>query len=265
MAETKQRGGGDPGAIKVERRGQIFLIGLDRPKKLNGLSPKMLRELAEAFTAYEADEAARCAVLYGEGGNMTAGLDLALIDVEVELIPAGEVDPFYRRDPVRTKPVVCAVEGICFTAGIELMLAADVVIAGKSTRFSQLEVKRGLVATGGATIRMVQSAGWGNAMAVLLTGDEFDAETALRFGFVQEVVADGTALDRAVEIAETIAAQAPLAVKATIEAARQALFEGPAAAVEGDKARWATLSKTEDVAEGMASFKERRPPVYKGR
>jgi len=265
MSETKQRGGGDPGGIAVERRGPVFVICLDRPRKLNGLSPKMLRELAEAYGAYEADDEARCAVLHGAGGNMTAGLDLSLIDIEAELIPAGEVDPFHRRDPVRTKPVVCAVEGICYTAGIELMLAADVVVAGRSTRFSQLEVKRGLVATGGATIRMVQSAGWGNAMAVLLTGDEFDAETALRFGFVQEVVADGAALARATEIAGTIAAQAPLAVRATLEAARQALFEGPAAAVEGDKARWAMLSKTEDVAEGVASFKERRPPVYRGR
>jgi len=265
MSETRQRGGGDPGGIKVERRGQIFLIGLDRPKKLNGLSPKMLRELAEAFTAYEADDQVRCAVLYGEGGNMTAGLDLSLIDIEAEFFPAGTVDPFYRHDPVRTKPVVCAVEGICYTAGIELMLAADIVVAGKSTRFSQLEVKRGLLPTGGATIRMVQSAGWGNAMSLLLTGDEFDTETALRFGFIQEVVADGAALGRAIEIAETIAAQAPLAVNATIEAARQALFEGPAAAVETDKARWAKLSKSEDVAEGIASFRERRSPVYKGR
>ena len=265
MTDTKQRGGGDPGGIKVERRGPVFLIGLDRPQKLNGLSPKMLRELAEAYSAYEADADARCAVLYGEGGNMTAGLDLALIDIDAEMIPCGEIDPFGRRDPVRTKPVVCAVEGICFTAGIELMLAADIVVAGRNTRFSQLEVKRGLVATGGATIRMVQSAGWGNAMSVLLTGDEFDAATALRFGFVQEMVAPGDALARAIEIAEIIAGQAPLAIKATLEAARQALFEGPAAAVESDKARWAALAKTEDVAEGVASFKERRPPVYQGR
>jgi len=265
MVETKQRGGGDPGGIKVERRGPVFLIGLDRPQKLNGLSPKMLRELAEAFTAFEADGDARCAVLYGEGGNTTAGLDLSMVDIGEEFFPAGTVDPFNRRDPVRGKPVVCAVEGICYTAGIELMLAADIVVAASDTRFSQLEVKRGLLATGGATIRMVQSAGWGNAMAVLLTGDEFDAATALRFGFVQEVVANGKALSRAIEIAETIAAQAPLAVKATLEAARQALLEGPAAAIEGDKARWAALAKSDDVAEGVASFKERRPPVFRGR
>ena len=96
-------------------------------------------------------------------------------------------------------------------------------------------------------------------------GDEFDAETALRYGFVQEVVDDGAALARATEIAETIAAQAPLAVKATLEAARQALVEGPAATYAADRARWAALVKSEDVAEGIASFKERRPPVFQGR
>ena len=265
MAQSKQRGGGDPGGIKIEKRGAVTLIGLDRAKKLNGLSPKMFNELAAAYSAYEADDDARCAVLYGEGDNMTAGLDLSLIDIETTLIPAGEIDPFGRRAPVRTKPVVCAVQGICFTAGIELMLAADIAVAASNTRFSQLEVKRGLVATGGATIRMVQAAGWGNAMAVLLTGDEFDAETALRYGFIQEIVPPGRQLERAVEIAETVAAQAPLAVRATLEAARMSLFEGPQATVDSDRARQSALAQSADFAEGVASFKERRDPVYRGR
>ena len=87
-------------------------------------------------------------------------------------------------------------QGITFTIGIELMLAADVVVAASDCRFSQLEVKRGIMATGGATIRMVERAGWGNAMRYLLTGDEFDVATALRLGFVQEVTAPGDQLNR---------------------------------------------------------------------
>ena len=107
--------------------------------------------------------------------------------------PVGSVDPLSLRPPIRTKPLVCAVQGICFTLGIELMLAADIVVAADDCRFAQIEVKRGIMPAGGATIRMVERAGWGNAQRYLLTGDEFGAAEALRLGFVQEVVPAGQA------------------------------------------------------------------------
>ena len=96
--------------------------------------------------------------------------------------PLGSIDPLSLRPPIRTKPLVCAVQGICFTLGIELMLAADIVIAADDCRFAQIEVKRGIMPTGGATVRMVERAGWGNAQRYLLTGDEFGAAEALRLG-----------------------------------------------------------------------------------
>ena len=166
----------------------------------------------------------RCGVLYAEGDHFTAGLDMpTIVPLRREgkpLLPTSEVDPFNLRPPLRTKPVVAAMKGICFTVAIELMLASDIVIAADNCRFSQLEVKRGIMAGCGATFRMVERAGWGNAMKYLLTGDEFDAREALRMNFVQEVVPVGQELPRALELAERICRQAPLAVQATMENAR---------------------------------------------
>lgn len=133
-------------------------------------------------------------------------------------IPQGLVEPHdyglvgYRR---RAKPMVVAVKGICFTVGIELMLGADIVVAADDCRFSQLEVQRCIMPTGGATLRMAERAGVGNAMLHLLTADEFDSAEAYRLNFVQKVVPAGQELAEALRIAERIAAQAPQAVVAT--------------------------------------------------
>lgn len=259
------------GEILTRREGAIFLIGLNRPAKLNGFTPKMLQELAAAYTAFERDAEARVAVLYAEGPHFTAGLDLPKV---APLMGGGkrhllrapdQIDPCNNLPPFRTKPVVAAVQGITFTIGIELMLAADVVIAASDCRFSQLEVKRGIMATGGATIRMVERAGWGNAMRYLLTGDEFDVATALRLGFVQEVTAPGDQLNEAMKMAARIAAQAPLAVSATLHNARLAVENGPAAAVAEFEVTQARLMASEDVKEGVASFVEKRAAAFKGR
>jgi enoyl-CoA hydratase/carnithine racemase len=253
----------------MEQRDGLFLIGIDRPAKLNGFTPHMLRSMAQAYTSYEHDADARCAVVYAEGEHFTAGLDLPKVAPHLGsdslMVEENEIDPFDLRAPFRSKPVIFAVHGICFTLGVEMMLAADIVIAASDTRFSQLEVKRGLMPTGGATIRMVERAGWGNAMRYLLTGDEFDAATALRFGFVQEVVDPGQQLARATEVAQQVAQQAPLAVSATINNARLALYEGPVAArAEFGKIQRGLLA-SEDFQEGLRSFKEKRPSRFSGR
>jgi enoyl-CoA hydratase len=257
------------GQIRTELQEDIFLIGIDRPTKLNGFTPVMMRGLAQAYTDFERTVEARCAVVYAEGKNFTAGLDLpkiaAYLGRDTLLVEDGEIDPFGSRAPFRSKPVVVAVQGICFTLGIELMLAADIVVAASDTRFSQLEVKRGLMPTGGATIRMVERAGWGNAMRYLLTGAEFDAPTALRLGFVQEIVEPGRQLERALELAREIAAMAPLAISATIENARVAVQAGPAAASALFGATQTRLLASEDFQEGLRSFKDKRVPRFGGR
>jgi enoyl-CoA hydratase/carnithine racemase len=256
------------GSVRTERQGRLLHIVIDRPRKLNGFTPKMLSELAQAYTQLESEADAWVAVLAAAGPHFTAGLDLPkvapLIRRGETLVPPGCIDPLDRYPPRRAKPVVAAVKGITYTIGIELMLAADIVVAADDCRFSQLEVRRGIMATGGATLRMVQRAGWGNAMLHLLTGDEFDAAIALRCNYVQEVVPAGRELARAVAIAQRIAEQAPLAVRATRGSARTGLEDGFAAAVAEFRAVNSTLSDTSDAAEGVHSFLGKRPPRFEG-
>jgi enoyl-CoA hydratase/carnithine racemase len=257
------------GRITTERQDHVFLIGIDRPKKLNGFSPRMLTEMAEAFTAFERDGNAWVGLLFAHGANFTAGLELdkvaPLMRERGSVYPAGSVDPLSLRPPVRTKPLVAAVQGICFTLGIELMLAADIVVAADDCRFAQIEVKRGIMPAGGATIRMVERAGWGNAQRYLLTGDEFGAAEALRFGFVAEVVPAGHQKERALAIARTIAEQAPLAVRASLASSRISVEQGPNAAIREFNAQQSRLMASEDAAEGMRSFVGRRAGKFTGR
>jgi enoyl-CoA hydratase/carnithine racemase len=167
----------------------------------------------------------------------------------------------YRR---RTKPMVVAVQGITYTLGIELMLAADIVVAADNCRFSQLEVKRGIMATGGATLRMAERAGMGNALLHLLTGAEFGSAEALRLNFVQRVVPAGQQLNEAIRIAEAIAVQAPLAVVATRQNVLKAVEQGPLVAMHEFISVQKTLSNSEDAKEGVQSFIEKRAARFTG-
>jgi enoyl-CoA hydratase len=255
--------------ITREVQDHLFLIGINRPAKRNAFSWEMINDLSSAYTEYERDENLRCAVLFAHGDHFTAGLDLQSV---APYVAQGQfrfsedvIDPWGVHGKALSKPLVCAVQGWCLTLGIELMLSADIVIASSDTRFAQIEVQRGIFPFGGATIRMVQAAGWGNAMRYLLSGDEFDAQEALRMGLVQEVVEPGDQLPSAIEIAERISAQAPLAVQATLASASTAVHEGFHAASAGLLPTIVDLMKTEDAQEGLMSFLERRKAQFKGR
>jgi enoyl-CoA hydratase len=256
------------GRVRVERRGAVMLIGIDRPAKLNGFTPEMIHQLSQAYQSFEDDAHARAAVLHAFGPHFSAGLQLDLFVERLHTSPlstVGLVDPFQLRPPFRTKPCIAAMQGICFTLSCELMLASDIVVAASDCRFAQLEVKRGIMANHGATIRMIERAGWGDAMRYLLTGDEFGAKEAYRMRLVQEVVEPGRQLERAVELAGWISAQAPLAVSATLANGRTLIREGyPAAAAELGPIQ-TRLLPTEDAAEGLRSFRERRTAAFKGR
>ena len=158
-----------------------------------------------------------------------------------------------------------AVQGIAFTLSIELALASDIVIAADDVRFRQLEIGRGIMPFGGATFRAPAQLGWGNAMRFLLTAEEFGAAEALRIGLAQEVVPAGKHVDRAREIAQLIARQAPLGVQGTLRNARLAATQGQRAATEHLAKTLPELLASEDAGEGFASFLGRREASFKGR
>ncbi|HKH52193.1 MAG TPA: crotonase/enoyl-CoA hydratase family protein, partial [Mycobacterium sp.] len=166
-------------SVIVDHRDHVLHIGLNRPAKRNAFNVEMLEQLGRAYEHLERDDSLRVGVLYAHGDNFTAGLDLA--EVGPRLVEGSLDWPDDARNPWRndgrpwTKPVVAAVHGWCMTLGIELLLAADVRIAGTDARFAQVEVQRGIYPFGGATTRLPREAGWGNAMRWLLTGDDFDA------------------------------------------------------------------------------------------
>ena len=260
------------GSIDTTVVGEVLQIAINRPAKRNGFTPKMFRELGEAYTRLDDEPALRVGVLCAEGAHFTAGLDLPTIAPLMQrgekAVPLGLVDPLnlgmdgYRR---RTKPMVVAVQGITYTLGIELMLAADIVVAADDCRFSQLEVARGIMATGGATLRMAERAGMGNALLHLLTGDVFDSAEALRLNFVQKVVPAGQERAEALRLAQLIAQQAPLAVVATRQNVLKGVEHGPLVAMQDFIAVQQRLSRSEDAAEGVRAFVEKRPARFGGR
>lgn len=257
--------------ITVERDGHVLLIGVNRPAKRNAFDLATIEQLGAAYERLADDDDVRVGVVFAHGDHFSAGLDLAEVGPAVaeggpaRLSGAGRYDPFGIWADQVPKPVVMAVNGIAFTLSIELALASDIVVAADDVRFRQLEIARGILPFGGATIRAPQRLGWGNAMRFLLTAEEFGADEAHRIGLVQEVVPAGKHVDRAVELAQLIAQQAPLGVAGTLANARVAVRQGEAAAVEHLRALVAEVLASEDAHEGVASFVERRRARFSGR
>jgi enoyl-CoA hydratase len=256
------------GEVRTSVSGRVLAIEVDRNAKRNAFTPKMFQALGEALTRLESDDALWVACVTFAGDHTTAGLDLPLFRESFAAGggsgDAGRVDPFGLKRRT-SKPVIMAVQGACYTIGIEMLLAADIVVAADSCRFCQLEPKRGLAVFGGAAFRYVERAGWGNAMYHLLRADVFDALRALRLGFVQEVVPHGEQKDRALEIAQEIAAIAPQALRWIKRAALAYVLEGEQASIDMIPEMMRATSGSEDAAEGLRSFLEKREPVFTGR
>ena len=251
----------------------ILVITVDRVEKKNAFTPKVMDELQDTLTLLDDDPELFVGVLTFAGDHTTAGLEMPLFFSDDARRSAAErkaaqtsepVDPFSLGRRL-TKPRITAVQGITFTIGIEIALGGDIIVAASDLRMCQLEPKRGLAPLGGATVRYVQRAGWGNAMYHLLLADEFGADEAYRIGLVQEVVEPGAQRQRAVELARAMLQCSPAALRHTIANARLALDEDELAAIAAIPAMERTVQATEDFQEGIASFVERRAATFTGR
>jgi enoyl-CoA hydratase len=245
----------------------VALLTLDRPKQLNALSFDLIAQLGELLAVLDDDPACRAIVITGSGERaFAAGAD-------IRQLAAQTPDSFARDDPfvvfdrigrMRT-PVIAAVRGFALGGGAELAMACDLVVAGDDAQFGQPELQIGTIPGAGGSQRLTRAAGKARSMELILTGRRFDAAEADRLGLVSLVVPAAETVERALELAGRIAAQPPLAVeaaKATIVAAQELpLTDGLAY----ERKRFGELFATQDQAEGMAAFLEKRPPSWTGR
>jgi enoyl-CoA hydratase len=249
----------------VEIDAPTAVVRLDRPEARNALDLRGARELDEALTAIEADPRVRAIVLAAEGPVFCAGADL-------KALAAGEPEAFIadrgwagltRRQ--RVKPIIAAVEGPALAGGLELVLACDLIVATPQASFGAPEVRWGLLAASGGAIRLPHRLPPNIANELLLTARPIDAERAFSLGLVNRLVERGQAVDCAAGLALEISANAPLGIEATLRVAALTLSEGEEAAWSLALELLERLRATEDCAEGLAAFAERRPPVWAGR
>jgi enoyl-CoA hydratase len=249
----------------------VMLIAIDGTRRRNALDLDAFRDLAAAWAELERSDGIRVAVVTGNGTDFCSGADLSSIGPGIaQAVRSGrsaadvwrDIHRGVLRNTVLTKPVISAVEGICFGAGMELVGATDIRIAGRSARFALPEVRHGVVASGGSLARLARQIPYAAAMQILLTGSEFGAVRMAELGFVNELVADGGAVDRGLAIATALAQNAPAAVRAT----KRAVTSGLAGDLAGAYAIEDQVSREvltgPEAQEGSRAFAERRPPSW---
>jgi enoyl-CoA hydratase len=264
----------DP-SVTTEQQGHVLIIGMNRTSHRNRVDPGMYMALARAYDTLEQDEELWVGVLHGYGPDFSCGLDAEsfysnafrphLESGQFKLDSDGLINPLGTTAPYLTKPLVVAVQGAVWSLANELLLAADVRIAASDAQFFQSEVTRATLPAAGGTVRFPREVGWGNAMRYMLSGDGWDAQEAYRMGLIQEVVAPGEQLKRAVELAHRIAENAPLSVRATLSLARRAYEEGEETAFAALMPELVRLMGKEDFQERLKATQEARKPNYRGR
>lgn len=252
--------------ISITADGHVRIVTLNRPEKLNSVTPGMAAQLVAAVETFNADDEARCIVLTGAGDKaFCAGSDIRTLDEYAT--------PWHFRnrqdycDALRKlqKPVIAAVNGYAFGGGLETAMTCDIRIASENASFAAPEIKLGWIGGGGMAVNLSHAIGPSNAALMILTGDPIDAPTALAWGLVSKVVPRDALLDTAVEIARSIAARAPVAAETAKVNLRAAFGMSIEDAIVYERDLQTICFATEDAAEGRAAFKEKRLPVFRRR
>jgi E-phenylitaconyl-CoA hydratase len=249
--------------VDVTHANGVGWVRLDRPEKRNAISLQMREELALAFQQLESDPAIRVVVLTGNGSAFCAGVDLTEAQVAPTEGGVLATKPVSHALDTFEKPVLAAVNGPAVGGGLELALAADLRIASSTARFGLPEAQLGSLPGSGGTQRLPQVAFPSVAAKMLFTGEPIDADEALRCGLVSDMTAPENLVPLAEEIANRIAANAPLSLRAAKVALRAAV-QGAETGRALERTLWGLLSDTDDRAEGRAAFRERRPPHFTG-
>ncbi len=262
--------------VPVEAEGPVLVVTINRPEKKNAANAEVLCRLYDAWVRLDTDDDLRVAILTGKGDTFCAGMDLAEIGRLREGVVDNEWLQRFKDEPDiilggwlktyrPTKPVILAAEGYARAGGTEILQGTDIRIAGETARFGISEARWSLYPMGGSAVRLVRQIPYTIACDMLLTGRHITAQQALDYGLIGYVVPDGTALDKALEIAEVINNNGPLAVQAILKTIRETEGMHELDAFKPDTANGIPVFLSEDAKEGPLAFKEKRAPQFKMR
>lgn len=256
--------------LLVDLHDHTLVLTMNRPEARNALSAEMMRLLSQAWDRVNEDDQVRVAVLTGAGGAFCAGADLKAMSASApsDSFEAGTFDPAVIKSLLKgfrvTKPLIAAVEGPAIAGGTEILQATDIRVAGESARFGVSEVRWGLYPLGGSAVRLPRQIPYTVAADLLLTGRHIDAREAQRIGLVGHVVPDGSALAKALELADMIAANGPLAVRSVLATIRASEGKHEDDCWRDDASVGMGVFASADAKEGPRAFVEKRKPSFTG-
>ncbi len=251
-------------AVLLERRERVLLITINRPEQRNAVNAAVAHGISDALDELDRDEELAVGVLTGAGRGFCAGMDLkAFVAGESAWVGERGFAGIVRRPS--SKPLIAAVEGFAVAGGLEIALACDLIVAARRSRLGIPEVKRSLVAAGGALLRLTRALPRNVAMEMALTGELIDAERAHELGLVNRLAEPGAALEQALELANLIAANGPLALRATKRIVTESGDWPESEFFERQEEISGPVFASEDAREGSTAFTEKRPPVWRGR
>ncbi|HVE14467.1 MAG TPA: enoyl-CoA hydratase-related protein [Elusimicrobiota bacterium] len=252
--------------VLVETRGAVGLVRLNRPEVLNALSYSVMEKVVEALEAFDRDDAIRCIVLAGSAKAFAAGADIKELEgAKIHDMVYNQQMPRWDRIRRVQKPIVAAVSGFALGGGCELAMACDLIVASETAVFGQPEINIGVMPGAGGTQRLTRAVGKAVAMDMVLTGRRMAAQEALQRGLVARVVPVEAFLDEAMAVAQAIAAKPPIAVLMAKDGVSRALDTSLETALSYERKLFYLLFGTEDQKEGMAAFREKRKPSFKGK